>query len=72
MISESEIKRLAGKFKLDPMIIDLDYALSCILAGIFDQYQLSEIFLFKGGTCLKKCYFEDYRFSQDLDFTLAK
>ena len=23
-----------------------------------------------GGTCLKKCYFETYRFSEDLDFTL--
>jgi len=27
-------------------------------------------FVFKGGTCLKKCYFNDYRFSEDLDFTL--
>lgn len=26
--------------------------------------------MFKGGTCLKKCYFETYRFSEDLDFTL--
>jgi predicted nucleotidyltransferase component of viral defense system len=25
----------------------------------------------KGGTCLKKCYFETYRFSEDLDFTLT-
>jgi predicted nucleotidyltransferase component of viral defense system len=24
---------------------------------------------FKGGTCLRKCYFPDYRFSEDLDFT---
>jgi len=24
--------------------------------------------IFKGGTCLKKCYFPDYRFSEDLDF----
>ncbi len=27
--------------------------------------------MFKGGTCLKKCYFETYRFSEDLDFTLT-
>jgi predicted nucleotidyltransferase component of viral defense system len=27
--------------------------------------------LFKGGTALKKCYFADYRFSEDLDFTLS-
>lgn len=26
--------------------------------------------VFKGGTVLKKIYFEDYRFSEDLDFTL--
>lgn len=26
--------------------------------------------MFKGGTVLKKIYFEDYRFSEDLDFTL--
>ncbi|CAN5145726.1 hypothetical protein BH20BAC1_BH20BAC1_03460 [soil metagenome] len=29
-----------------------------------------KIFVFKGGTCLRKCYFPDYRFSEDLDFTL--
>lgn len=27
--------------------------------------------MFKGGTCLKRCYFETYRFSEDLDFTLT-
>jgi predicted nucleotidyltransferase component of viral defense system len=26
--------------------------------------------VFKGGTCLKKCFFETYRFSEDLDYTL--
>lgn len=25
---------------------------------------------FKGGTCLKKCFFDNYRFSEDLDFTI--
>jgi predicted nucleotidyltransferase component of viral defense system len=30
-----------------------------------------ESWVFKGGTCLKKCYFETYRFSEDLDFTLT-
>lgn len=27
--------------------------------------------MFKGGTCLKKCFFETYRFSEDLDFTVT-
>ena len=32
--------------------------------------ELSKTLSFKGGTVLKKVYFEDYRFSEDLDFTL--
>jgi predicted nucleotidyltransferase component of viral defense system len=32
---------------------------------------LREHLVFKGGTALKRCYFGDYRFSEDLDFTLA-
>jgi predicted nucleotidyltransferase component of viral defense system len=26
--------------------------------------------VFKGGTCLRKCYYETFRFSEDLDFTI--
>jgi predicted nucleotidyltransferase component of viral defense system len=28
--------------------------------------------IFKGGTCLRECYFPDYRFSEDLDFTATR
>jgi predicted nucleotidyltransferase component of viral defense system len=41
-----------------------------LLAGIFNNALLTTEWVFKGGTCLKKCYFETYRFSEDLDFTL--
>jgi predicted nucleotidyltransferase component of viral defense system len=41
-----------------------------LLAGIHAHPELSDAWVFKGGTCLKKCYFETYRFSEDLDFTL--
>jgi predicted nucleotidyltransferase component of viral defense system len=44
--------------------------LGWILAGINTHEDISESWVFKGGTCLKKCYFETYRFSEDLDFTL--
>lgn len=27
---------------------------------------------FKGGTAMKRCYFGDYRFAEDLDFTLIE
>jgi len=38
--------------------------------GISKSETLTEKWVFKGGTCLKKCFFETYRFSEDLDFTL--
>jgi len=33
---------------------------------------LKDILAFKGGTAIKKCYIPDYRFSEDLDFTLRE
>ena len=45
--------------------------LSWVLAGIYRHAVLAESWIFKGGTCLKKCYFETYRFSEDLDYTIT-
>jgi predicted nucleotidyltransferase component of viral defense system len=50
-------------------VLERDYVLSWILAGISHHGQLRETLVFKGGTALKKCYFGDYRFSEDLDFS---
>ncbi len=52
-----------------PDIVEKDYALSYILAGIAKQQQLAHSLVFKGGTALKKIFFGDYRFSVDLDFS---
>ncbi|MQY59088.1 MAG: hypothetical protein GH144_05705, partial [Clostridia bacterium] len=49
--------------------IERDYILSWILAGIGVDEKLQKALIFKGGTALKKCYFGEYRFSEDLDFT---
>lgn len=62
----------SGKFGLTPDIIEKDYILGWLLAGIAQSVELSASWVFKGGTCLKKCYFETYRFSEDLDFTLKQ
>ncbi len=51
-------------------IIEKDYILSWVLAGIAANKSLKDILIFKGGTALKKCYFGDYRFSEDLDFSV--
>jgi predicted nucleotidyltransferase component of viral defense system len=41
-----------------------------VLAGIYNHPLLSQEWLFKGGTCVKKCFFDTERMSEDLDFTL--
>lgn len=51
-------------------IVEKDYALSYVLAGIATVPELRKTLVFKGGTALKKCYFGDYRFSEDLDFSV--
>lgn len=70
MIGKRDILDTAAATGLNPHIIEKDYALGWALAGIFAHDELASAWVFKGGTCLKKCYFETYRFSEDLDFTL--
>ena len=50
-------------------VLERDYLLSWMLAGISQVDVLRDTLVFKGGTALRKCYFGDYRFSEDLDFT---
>ena len=59
------------EFGLSPQVIEKDYTLGWLLAGIAANPEIGQSWVFKGGTCLKKCYFETYRFSEDLDFTLT-
>jgi hypothetical protein len=70
MIDRREILEAASSFSLLPSIVEKDYVLGWMLAGINAHEELSESCIFKGGTGPKKCYFETYRFSEDLDFTL--
>jgi predicted nucleotidyltransferase component of viral defense system len=70
MIGKHEIIRIAGQINLNPHVVEKDYALGWLLAGIFSNDRIADSWVFKGGTCLKKCFFETYRFSEDLDFTL--
>ena len=71
MIDKREILEATSSFSLGlPSVVEKDYVLGWILAGINAHEELAESWVFKGGTCLKKCYFETYRFSEDLDFTL--
>lgn len=55
---------------VDWSLLEQDYALSWVLFGMSEVKRLKDHLVFKGGTCLKKCYFGEYRFSQDLDFSV--
>ncbi len=70
MIRSGEIQKKANNLGVRDQQIEKDYILSWILQGISQHEELSSAMAFKGGTVLKKVYFEDYRFSEDLDFTL--
>ena len=50
-------------------VLERDYLLSWMLVGVSHVETLRDTLVFKGGTALKKCYFGDYRFSEDLDFS---
>src|ERR1035437_5723856 len=69
MIEQRELEQLRGEWSLESGVIEKDYMLGWLLAGIAQHEALSQTWIFKGGTCLRKCYYETYRFSEDLDFT---
>ena len=50
-------------------IVEKDLYLHDLLSNLFCDQYFKENFLFKGGTCLVKCYLGYYRFSEDIDFT---
>jgi predicted nucleotidyltransferase component of viral defense system len=72
VIDRREILEMSRELSLAPQAVEKDHALGWVLAGIYSHPDLRESWIFKGGTCLKKCYFETYRFSEDLDFTLTE
>jgi predicted nucleotidyltransferase component of viral defense system len=77
MIPQRNISLLANRLareggqRLRDDVLERDYCLAWFLCGLAES-DLKQILAFKGGTALKRCYFGDYRFSEDLDFTLLQ
>ena len=59
-----------GGRRIPEAVLERDYCLAWFLIAL-SRVPLRERLAFKGGTALKRCYFGDYRFSEDLDFTLT-
>jgi predicted nucleotidyltransferase component of viral defense system len=71
VIPGREVLDLRSEWQIDVGVIEKDYILGWLLAGIANEPALRPTWIFKGGTCLRKCYYETFRFSEDLDFTVA-
>lgn len=71
MIGHADIVERVGEWQLREDIVEKDYVLGWVLWGLGQHPRLADTWIFKGGTCLKKCYIETYRFSEDLDFTVV-
>ncbi|MCB1067447.1 MAG: nucleotidyl transferase AbiEii/AbiGii toxin family protein [Simkania sp.] len=67
----NRLDRERKKSSLTFETIQQDYLLSWILFGLYEHPSLKGNLIFKGGTALKKCYFGNYRFSEDLDFSVV-
>lgn len=67
-MDEAEIRKLAGRGRIPIGTIEKDYALSLMLS-ILSNLEVSDKFVFKGGTEIKKMYYAEARFSEDLDFS---
>ncbi len=78
MIHQSQISKLSNRLlkeqggrRIPEYVLERDYCIAWFLVGL-SRSPLRNKLVFKGGTALRRCYFPDYRFSEDLDFTLLK
>lgn len=77
MIPQRNISLLANRLartggrRIPESVLERDYCLAWLLSSLAES-DLQSRLAFKGGTALKRCYFGDYRFSEDLDFTLLE
>lgn len=77
MIPQRNISLLSNRLareggrRIPEAVLERDYCLAWFLVGLSSS-PICKSLIFKGGTALKRCYFSKYRFSEDLDFTLAE
>ena len=61
MIFKEEIQKIATDKKLGIDIVEKDYILSWVLAGIHHHAATKNSWIFKGGTCLKNAPLKMFR-----------
>jgi len=78
MIPQSQISKLSNRLlkeqggrRIPEHVLERDYCIAWFLMGL-SRVPLRNKLVFKGGTALRRCHFAEYRFSEDLDFTLLQ
>ncbi len=69
MITTAELHRLAGEEGLRFDQAEKDYVILWILSGLAHSGVNEQGWVFKGGTFLRHCYYDGYRFSEDINFS---
>jgi predicted nucleotidyltransferase component of viral defense system len=69
VITTAELHRVAEKEELRFDQAEKDYVILWLLSGLSRSGTKEHGWIFKGGTCLRHCYYEGYRFSEDIDFS---
>lgn len=86
MLPQREISKLANRLyveavaalgkntarRVPELVIERDYCLAWFLCAMSEHPLLSDALAFKGGTALRRVHFGEYRFSEDLDFSLTR
>lgn len=70
MIRLAELKTRAAAEGISEQTIELDYVLGWLLLTLGEVSALDRALVFKGGTALRKVYVPEWRYSEDLDFTV--
>jgi len=69
MIDRNEIDRMSEKLQVHTSHVQRDYVHGWLLSLLYSHSPLSNTLTLKGGNALRKCYFEQSRYSRDIDFT---
>ena len=71
MIEKNEIDRMAELIQVHPSYVQRDYVHGWLLSSLYSNSALSKTLILKGGNALRKGYFENSRYSRDIDFSTS-
>ena len=70
MVDADEIAASAARVSLDPGLIEQDYISGWLLAAVSTHPDLRQAWIFRGGSCARKCYGAGSRFVGELQFAV--